>query len=130
MSAFTGTDRFSIRRRLGSGGFGVVYEAFDFERQTLVALKVPHDAGTRDVSQFKQEFRALADVIGEEALGPLDRQYLKFGETFEHRFLAQGETENRPIATTLDLGWEILSTLPKEELHRVSDELLEQHYKT
>jgi len=62
LSAFTGTDRFSIRRRLGSGGFGVVYEAFDFERQTLVALKVPHDAGTRDISQFKQEFRALAEI--------------------------------------------------------------------
>jgi len=40
----------------------VVYEAFDFERQTLVALKVPHDSGTRDLSQFKQEFRALAEL--------------------------------------------------------------------
>ncbi len=72
--------------------------------------------------------RALADVIGEEALGVLDRLYLKFGEAFETRFLSQGETENRPIATTLDLGWDILSMLPREELHRVSDALLDQHY--
>ncbi|MDR3673746.1 MAG: protein kinase [Holophaga sp.] len=62
MSPFTGTDRFAIRRRLGSGQFGVVYEAFDFERQTLVALKLPHDSSTRDISLFKQEFRALAEI--------------------------------------------------------------------
>ena len=62
MSPFAGTDRFSIRRRLGSGGFGMVYEAFDFERQTLVALKLPHDAAARDISLFKQEFRALAEI--------------------------------------------------------------------
>lgn len=73
--------------------------------------------------------RALSDVIGEEALGVLDKQYLNFGETFEHRFLSQGEYENRPISHTLDLGWEILSLLPKEELHRVSDGLLAQHYR-
>jgi len=62
LSAFPGTDRFSIRRRLGSGGSGVVYEAFDEERQALVALKVPHDSGTREISRFKQEFRALAEI--------------------------------------------------------------------
>ena len=62
MNQFTGTERFSIRRRLGSGGFGVVYEAFDYERQTLVALKLPHDSGARDLSRFKQTFRALAEI--------------------------------------------------------------------
>ena len=62
MSPFTGTDRFSIRRRVGSGGAGVVFEAFDHERQVPVAVKVPHDAGTRDLGRFKQEFRALAEL--------------------------------------------------------------------
>jgi len=65
LSPFTGTDRFSIQRRLGSGAFGVVYEAFDRERETKVALKVPHnakDSDTRDIVQFRQEFRALAEV--------------------------------------------------------------------
>lgn len=76
-----------------------------------------------------KRIRALADVIGTEALGALDKQYLAFGETFERRFLSQGEFENRPINTTLDLGWEILSALPKEELHRVSEALLKWHYK-
>jgi V/A-type H+-transporting ATPase subunit B len=53
---------------------------------------------------------------------------LKFGAAFESRFLNQGEFENRPIATTLDLGWEVLSLLPRDELHRVSDAMLQQHY--
>jgi V/A-type H+-transporting ATPase subunit B len=73
--------------------------------------------------------RGLADVIGEEELSPLDKQYLKFGEAFERCFLNQGEQENRSIETTLDLGWEVLSMLPREELHRLSETLLTQHYR-
>ncbi|MEI6516140.1 MAG: V-type ATP synthase subunit B [bacterium] len=76
-----------------------------------------------------KRIRALADVIGEEALSPLDRLYLKFGEGFEHRFLSQGETENRSIEVTLDLGWDVLAILPREELHRVSDSILNLHYR-
>ena len=67
--------------------------------------------------------------IGEEELSPLDKQYLKFGEAFEMDFLNQGEYENRSIETTLELGWDALSVLPMEELHRVSDELLKKHYR-
>jgi V/A-type H+-transporting ATPase subunit B len=73
--------------------------------------------------------RGLADVVGEEELSTLDKQYLKCGEAFERRFLSQGEYEDRDIATTLDLGWEILSMLPRDELHRVSEELLAAHYR-
>jgi V/A-type H+-transporting ATPase subunit B len=72
--------------------------------------------------------RALADVVGEEELNMLDKEYLKFGEAFERRFLSQGYEENRSIQTTLDLGWEVLGVLPREELHRVSEELLVRHY--
>lgn len=73
--------------------------------------------------------RGLADVIGEEELSALDKLYLKFGEALETRFLKQGEYENRPIATTLDLGWEVLSLLPAEELHRVSAAMRAAHYR-
>jgi len=76
-----------------------------------------------------KEVRALASVIGEEELTPLDHAYLEFGEGFEHRFLAQGDHEDRSIEQTLDLGWEVLSTLPEEELTRVTEEELEKHYK-
>lgn len=75
-----------------------------------------------------KKIRALADVIGAEELSPMDKRYMKFGDEFERRFLNQGEYENRPIGTTLDLGWEILSILPRDELHRVTGEMLSAHY--
>ncbi len=72
--------------------------------------------------------RGLADVVGAEELGPLDKKYLAFGEAFEQRFLNQGEYDNRDIGTTLDIGWETLALLPRDELHRVSDALLDAHH--
>ncbi len=76
-----------------------------------------------------QDARSLASVIGEEELSPIDKEYLRFGQKFEEHFLGQGEDENRTIDQTLDLGWDLLSMLPIEELDRVDSEMLEQHYK-
>ncbi len=76
-----------------------------------------------------KEVRALAAVIGEEELSPLDHQYLEFGEAFEHRFLAQGQYEERSIEQTLDRGWDVISILPEEELTRVSQEYLDKYYR-
>jgi len=95
-----------------------------FTREDHPALASQLFAGYAHVKRV----RALADVIGEEELSALDKRYLKFGEALERRFLSQGEFENRSITTTLDLGWEVLSLLPCDELHRVSNELLKQHY--
>jgi V/A-type H+-transporting ATPase subunit B len=75
-----------------------------------------------------KDVRALASVIGEEELTPLDNLYLKFGETFEKEFLSQREDENRSIEDTLDLGWKVISSLPKEELHRITEEELIKYY--
>ncbi len=72
--------------------------------------------------------RALASVIGEEELSDSDRAYLKFGSLFEEHFLDQGFDTDRTIGETLDLGWKLLSTLPKNELDRVDDEHLEKFY--
>ncbi|MFW6180418.1 MAG: V-type ATP synthase subunit B, partial [Spirochaetota bacterium] len=77
---------------------------------------------------YVRDVRNLAAVIGEEELTPLDQNYLQFGEEFERRFVSQGMEENRSIEQTLDLGWEILRVLPRDELHRVSEQELEQHY--
>lgn len=78
---------------------------------------------------YVKRVRGLADVIGEEELNARDKVYLKFGEAFERQFLSQGEFENRSIENTLELGWDVLSTLPREELHRVSEAILSQHYR-
>jgi V/A-type H+-transporting ATPase subunit B len=77
-------------------------------------------------SKVKQ-VRNLASIIGEEELSEADKRYLKFGEKFEQTFLCQGETENRSIAQTLDMGWKVLSTLPKEELLRVNQEFIKKY---
>ncbi len=75
-----------------------------------------------------QDVRALASVIGEEELGMVDQQYLKFGRAFEREFVNQSFTENRSIKQTLDLGWKLLSMLPREELTRVSREEIQQYF--
>jgi V/A-type H+-transporting ATPase subunit B len=77
---------------------------------------------------YVQDTRALASVIGAEDLTATDQKYLKFGDAFERQFLSQQFDENRSIEQTLDLGWRLLSILPKEELSRVDNELLEQYY--
>lgn len=76
-----------------------------------------------------QDARALASVIGEDELSDTDKQYIEFGKRFESRFLAQRHDENRTMEQTLELGWELLSCLPKSELDRVDAEMLAQHYK-
>lgn len=72
--------------------------------------------------------RALASVIGEEELSEIDKAYIKFGTLFEEHFINQGFDVNRRIEETLDLGWNLLSTLPKSELDRVDEEHLEKYY--
>ena len=74
------------------------------------------------------EARALASVIGEDELSPIDKKYLAFGEAFEKRFVCQSATQNRSIIKTLDLGWELLHILPREELDRVDTKILNQYY--
>ncbi len=74
--------------------------------------------------------RALASVIGEDELSDIDKKYLKFGKEFEARFVGQGPEENRTVTETLDIGWELLSMLPKSELDRIDTKILEKYYKT
>lgn len=76
-----------------------------------------------------QEVRSLASVIGEDELSPNDKRLLQFGQLFDNRFINQGFNESRTIDQTLDLAWELLSTLPREELDRLDDKVLQGHYK-
>ena len=74
------------------------------------------------------EARALASVIGEDELSPIDKTYLKFGEAFEREFVGQGIEENRTILDTLNIGWRLLGMLPKEELDRINTKILDAYY--
>ncbi len=76
-----------------------------------------------------QDVRALASVIGEEELYSVDQQYLEFGRAFEQKFVNQELNDNRTIERTLDVGWQLLSMLPKEELTRVSLDEIKRYYK-
>ena len=72
--------------------------------------------------------RSLATVIGEDELSQNDKLSLKFGSEFEQHFVNQGMYENRTLEQTLDLGWDLLSILPRSALSRVSDKVLDEHY--
>lgn len=72
--------------------------------------------------------RSLASVIGEEELSPSDKKYMEFGKQFEKLFVNQGPNENRSIEQSLDLGWKLLSFLPRAELDRVDDKILDKYY--
>lgn len=74
-----------------------------------------------------KSIRNLASIIGEEELSPIDKQYLQFGEKFEQKFLSQGEFEDRTIEQTLDIGWQVLSALPRDELLRIKREYIEKY---
>ena len=74
-----------------------------------------------------KNIRNLASIIGEEELSEIDRLYLKFGSELESKFFTQGEYEDRSIFETLDLGWKLLSILPRSELYRIKDELIDKY---
>lgn len=76
-----------------------------------------------------QDVIALAQVIGEDELSDVDKEYMEFGRQFEEKFLKQDYDEDRSIDETLDLAWDMLSILPKSELDRVSPENIEKHYR-
>ena len=74
-----------------------------------------------------QDAKALASVIGEDELSESDKLLLKFGKAFDSQFINQGFTENRSIEETLDLGWQLLSLLPRENLDRLDDNMIEKY---
>jgi V/A-type H+-transporting ATPase subunit B len=76
-----------------------------------------------------QDVVALAQVIGEDELSDTDKKYMEFGRQFEENFVKQGFEENRDIFETLDLAWRLLTILPKEELDRLSPEMIQKYYK-
>ena len=75
-----------------------------------------------------QDVKALSSVIGEDELSETDKLYMKFGKEFENKFISQGFDESRSVIETLNLGWKLLSILPREELDRIDTKLLDKYY--
>ncbi|HHT72064.1 MAG: V-type ATP synthase subunit B [bacterium] len=74
-----------------------------------------------------KEAKELAAILGEAALSETDKVFSKFADEFEDRYLRQGEEEDRTIVQTLELGWDLLSMLPRGELKRIRDEYLDKY---
>lgn len=74
-----------------------------------------------------RDLRSLSAVVGEEALSAVDRKYLKLADGFESRFVRQGPYENRTIEETLTIAWDLLSSLPEDELKRVKKSLIDKY---
>lgn len=90
----------------------------------------PHVANQLFAAYAKgREVRELVVVIGEGALSETDKKYMEFAEQFEKRFIEQGENENRSIEETLQIGWELIAILPREELKRIKDDIYNKYAK-
>jgi len=74
-----------------------------------------------------KQAKELAVILGEAALSDTDKLFAKFADEFEARYVSQGENEDRSIEETLNLGWELLTILPRAELKRIRDEYIEKY---
>ena len=75
-----------------------------------------------------KDAKELMVILGEAALTDMDKLYAKFADEFEKVYVSQGFETDRDIEETLDIGWKLLSILPRSELRRISDELLDKYY--
>ncbi len=76
-----------------------------------------------------RDLRGLVAIVGEESLSDKDKRLLKFADEFEEKFVTQDRKEDRSIQQTLDIGWEMLAKIPKEELTRIDPKIKEKYYK-
>ncbi|MFC6716897.1 ATP synthase subunit B [Natrialbaceae archaeon GCM10025810] len=76
-----------------------------------------------------EDLRDLVNIVGREALSERDNKFLDFADRFEQEFVQQGYETNRTIEETLEIGWDLLSMLPKDALNRIDEEFIEEHYR-
>ncbi len=77
-----------------------------------------------------KDAKELMVILGEAALTDIDKLYAEFADRFENEYVSQGYTTNRSIEDTLEVGWELLRILPRSELKRIKDEMLDKYYET
>lgn len=74
-----------------------------------------------------KDAKELMTILGEAALSDVDKKYAKFADAFEHEYVSQGYETNRDITETLEIGWKLLSILPRSELKRIKPEMIEKY---
>ena len=75
-----------------------------------------------------KDARELMVILGEAALTDMDKKYAEFAEAFVKEYVSQGYDANRSIEETLDIGWKLLEILPRSELKRIKDDMLDEFY--
>ena len=75
-----------------------------------------------------KDAKELMTILGEAALTDIDLVYAKFADAFEKEYESQGYDTDRPIEETLEIGWKLLSMLPRSELKRIDDKFLDEYY--
>lgn len=75
-----------------------------------------------------KDAKELMTILGESALTDIDLKYAKFADAFEQEYVSQGYETDRDIEETLNIGWKLLSMLPRTELKRINDETLDKYY--
>jgi len=75
-----------------------------------------------------KDAKELMVILGEAALTEMDKLYAKFADRFEQEYVSQGYNANRTVEETLNLGWELLKILPRSELKRIKDDILNRYY--
>ena len=75
-----------------------------------------------------KDAKELMVILGEAALTEIDLMYAKFADAFEEQYVSQGYNTDRSIEETLDIGWKLLSMLPRTELKRIDEKFLDEYY--
>jgi len=75
-----------------------------------------------------RDLRGLVAIVGKEALSARDRKFLDFADAFETRFVRQGRNEDRTIENTLELGWDLLASLPEDTLTKIDRKLIGKYH--
>ena len=100
----------------------------EIEMHHALPVQVGHGDGDRFGDARGKDAKELMVVLGEDALTDMDKLYAKFADEFEKEYVSQGFDTDRSIEETLNIGWKLLSILPRSELKRVSDEFLDKYY--
>ncbi|MEA1869923.1 MAG: ATP synthase subunit B [Euryarchaeota archaeon] len=74
------------------------------------------------------DLRGLVAIVGKEALSERDRKFLEFADMFEDQFVRQGKDEDRPIETTLEIGWNLLAELSEAQLTRIDRDMIAKYH--